>query len=290
LGKAAVRASAHNETTATEAAAREEFMVRKLGLVVVVLSLMLAACGRQVTGLGGSGNSIPAGQMLIRFRTLAPIDLNNNRYLIVFNTTGNGQEPYANGFITGFVNFSFAFILGGSNGVAQFPQLFEYYFPPGSQRAAQYNVSLTPQQVQFTPNSNGNGTEFTLKFQRTALLCAPVPNPSPSPTASPSAAATATPTAGPTGATAAPTPTSSPLAPTCATLNGRATTWNINFITTDAGSNPIDALGASGKDDVSFNLVVDTTKASDQQIQRATQLQINPQSAQITGGEIINSP
>ena len=263
-------------------------MVRKLGLIVVVLSLMLAACGRQVTGLGGSGNSIPAGQMLIRFRTLAPLDLNNNRYLIVFNTTGNGQEPYANGFITGFVNFSFTFILGGSNGLSQFPQLFEYYFPPGSQRALPYNVSLTPQQVQFTPNSNGNGTEFTLTFQRTALLCAPVPNPSPSPTSSPTSAAT--PTASPTGATAAPTPTSSPLAPTCATLNGRATTWNINFITTDAGSNPTDALGASGKDDVSFNLTVDTTIASDQQIQRATQLQINPQSAQITGGEIINSP
>lgn len=261
-------------------------MVRKFGLVVVVLSLMLAACGRQVTGLGGSG-TIPAGQMLIRFRTLAPLDLNNNRYLVVFNTTGNGQEPYANGFITGFVNYSFAFVLGGSNGLAQFPQLYEYYFPPGSQRANTYNVSLTPQQVQFTPNSNGNGTEFTFTFQRTALLCAPVPIASPSPTATPSSAATATPTA---AATASPPPTASPLAPTCATLNGRATTWLINFITTDPSGAPIDALGASGKDDVSFTLSVDTTLARDQQIQRATQLQINPQSAQITGGEIINSP
>ncbi len=250
-----------------------------------MFSLMLAACGRQVTGLNGSGttNSIPSGQMLIRFRTLAPLDLTANRYVIVFNTIGNGQQPYANGFITGLTNYSFTFVVGATGGVAQFPLLNEYYFPPGSQQAQSFSVPINSQQVQFNPNSNGSGTEFTLTFQRTALLCAPVPNPAASPSATPSATPTPAPTG--TGATPAPSPT-----PACATLGGRSSTWNINFITTDANSLPIDALGASGKDDVSFQLQVDTTTSFDKQIQRATQLQINPQSAQIAGGEIINSP
>ena len=264
-------------------------MVRKFALVVVVFSLILAGCGRQVTGLGvkgNAGNTIPPGEMLIRFRTLAPLDLNANRYVIVINTTGNGQEPYANGFITGFTNYSFAFAVGATGNLAQFPLLNEYYFPPGSQQAQAFNVPLNSQQVQFNPNSNGTGTEFTLTFLRTAIFCAPVANPSASPGASPSPSPT------PTGAaTAVPTATPSPLATpsSCTTLGGRSTTWNMNFITTDAASNPIDAFGASGKDDVSFTFKIDTTQASDQQIQRATQLQINPPSAQITGIEIINS-
>ena len=269
-------------------------MVRTFALVVVVFSLMLAACGRQVTGLNGTGttNSIPSGQMLIRFRTLGTLDLIANRYVIVFNTTGNGQQPYANGFITGLTNYSFTFVVGATAGLAQFPLLNEYYFPPGSQQASSFPVPINSQQVQFNPNSNGSGTEFTLTFLRTALLCAPVANPSPSPSPSPAAGASATPTPSPspTGTGASPTPSPSPANGTCATLGGRSTTWNINFITTDAQSLPVDAFGASGKDDVSFQLQVDTTTAFDRQIQRATQLQINPQSAQISGGEIINSP
>jgi len=253
-------------------------MVRTLALVVVVFSLMLAACGRQVTGLNGTGttNSIPSGQMLIRFRTLGTLDLTANRYVIVFNTTGNGQQPYANGFITGLTNYSFTFVVGATAGLAQFPLLNEYFFPPGSQQASSFPVPISPQQVQFNPNSNGSGSEFTVTFQRTALLCAPVANASPSPS--------------PTGTGASPTPSPSPTTSTCATMGGRSTTWNINFITTDAQSLPIDAFGASGKDDVSFQQQVDTTTSFDKQIQRATQLQINPQSAQIAGGEIINSP
>lgn len=260
-------------------------MVRKLALVVVVFSLLLAACGRQVTGLnanGTAGNSIPPGQMLIRFRTLAPLDLTANRYVIVFNTTGDGQEPYANGYITGFTHFSFAFVVGATGNLAQFPVLNEYYFPPGSQQAQSFSVPINSQQVQFTPNSNGSGTEFTLTFLRTALLCAPTAIQSPSPSPSPSPTGT--------GATPSPTPTATATSSACATLGGRSTTWNINLITTDGGGTPLDALGASGKDDVSFNLKVDTTTPFDQQIQRATQLQINPQSAQIVGGEIINAP
>jgi hypothetical protein len=52
-------------------AAFEDQMLRWLGLAVVVLAMMLAACGRHV---------------LIRFRTAGPLDFTDVQYLSVFNT------------------------------------------------------------------------------------------------------------------------------------------------------------------------------------------------------------
>jgi hypothetical protein len=52
--------------------------------------------------------------MFIRFRTLGTLDFVNLRYIVVFNTSGNGQPVLATS-INSFANYSFELIFGGTN-------------------------------------------------------------------------------------------------------------------------------------------------------------------------------
>ncbi len=57
---------------------------------------------------------MPSGNMLIRYRVAGTLDFTNLRYLVVFNTNGNGHTPYANSLNTAFLNFSFILVFGGT--------------------------------------------------------------------------------------------------------------------------------------------------------------------------------
>lgn len=111
--------------------------------------------------------------MLLRFRVNGPLDFTNVRYVIVFNTTGNGVEPYANA-LTGIFNYSFAWVVGGSGGLAA-PALVQYFAVPGTGTNLQTRQVVVPPQFAqlqiLTPSAPG---EFTLTFSR-SLFNTPSP-------------------------------------------------------------------------------------------------------------------
>ena len=82
-----------------------------------------AACGRIVTvpKTGSNGGLVPSGDMFVRYRVAGFLDFNTLRYLIVFNTSGNGITPLASTLNTSFLNYSFILIFGGTQvGGAQY--------------------------------------------------------------------------------------------------------------------------------------------------------------------------
>ncbi len=270
-------------------------MYRWLGVAVVVIAIALAACGRQVTGLGApDAGSIQAGHMLIRFRVAGPLDFTNVQYLIVFNTTGNGAEPYPQGNLTGYQNFSFALVVGG-NATASQPLLKQYYLAPGTTSGIQlFTIVIPPQLVNYVPNSGGNptgGGEFTIDFARSLLYGA---NPGGSPTPVATAIPSPTPTPTPTPAGATPTP----VATTVATLNPNVQptttaqhTWAINFITADSTGVPIDSMGLGGARDTTFSYSRDTTQPFDDVITKPVGTgSVANLGAQLQGFEVINAP
>ncbi len=203
--------------------------------------------------------------MQIKYRTADTMDFQNVRYFIVFNTSGDGREPYANAFQNGYADYSFAFVVGGSGGAVSQPALFQYIQNSGTGQVTAIAVPYTTQQVQLVPNSDGNNREFTLLFSRNVFLNAF--GPSASPTSS---------------APASPMVTASP-----------ANVWAVNFITTALDNTPLDALGPNGKNDTSYLLRLDVSTPFDV-IQPLTVPIGAPQAgnshAQLTGGEIINVP
>jgi len=238
-------------------------MLRWFGLVVLVGGLMLAACGRQLTGLGApDSGSIQPGEMLIRFRVAGQLDFTHVTYVIVFNTSGNGMEPYPSTLLSGFSNYSFALVVGGNTN-ASLPLLFQYYLAPGGLQ--KIPIVIPPQLINYVPNSGENpsgGGEFTITFARTLLYSVP-------------AQTSAQPIAQPT------------------TLAQHV--WSINFITADPNGSPpgipVDSMGIGGPTDTTFRYQVDTTRAVDNVITKAagTPTVQNP-SAQLQGFEVINSP
>lgn len=117
--------------------------------------------------------AMAAGTMMLRFRVNGPLDFTRIRYVMLFNTTGNGMEPYANP-MTGILNYSFAWVVGGSGGIAQ-PQLFQYFAAAGPGPGPQGRpIVVPPQLAQLSITSSGAPGEFTLTFSR-ALFNVPSP-------------------------------------------------------------------------------------------------------------------
>lgn len=210
--------------------------------------------------------------MLIRFRTLGVLDFANLDYVVIFNTSGNGQEPYASSFAS-YTNYSFALVFGGTSLTGASYRLLQV-FPSGT--SAGFQTRAIPIQTQyvtnFNANSSGTGNEFTFTFNRQLLNVAnPLASPSPSPAAT-------------TGAAPSPGPTS--------LAQGQSTLWNMNFFSTDLNFNPIDAVSNNGIQDVSFLLVVDTTMSYDQVFTKPIPppVQVANQSAQVMVVEVINTP
>ncbi len=224
--------------------------------------------------------------MQIRFQTAGNLDLTNLRYIIAFNTSGTGSEPYAryDNPENNFRDLTFAIVVGG-NGVGAQARIIQYYRQPapgGGTQVVQLPVTGIDQSRLFL--NTDNPQQFTVTFDRSifyAQQTAPSPSgsASPSPTPSPSPAASSS---------ASPSPTPSPNTP--ATIAPQQT-WFINFITTDANGFPLDAAGQGGSQDTSFVFNVDTTTTFDKQYFFATgYVAASSQSAQIQNTEVTNNP
>jgi hypothetical protein len=249
-------------------------MNRRLGLAVLVIAMLVAACGRQVTGLN-QPSGIPAGKMLIRVSVAGVLDFTNYKYVIVFNTSGNGNEPYSNAYQSGFLNYSYALIFAGPTGLVS-SQLLQYYLLPGTTSGlGTYNIIIPVQSLNFVQNDNGKGNEFQVTFNRLLLD-------QPSPTGG---SATSAPGASPT-----PSPGSS-ATPVELPTTAAQESWNINFIVTDQNGVPVDSMGIAGAQDVSFNLSVNTTQAINTTYTKPIGSTVpSSTNAQLTGYTIINSP
>ncbi len=236
--------------------------------------------------------------MSIRFRTLGSLNFTNLYYVIVFNTSGNGQEPYAATFQS-YTNYSFALVFGGTALSGASYQLLQVISTGSSAGFTTRAIPINPLYVQnFNPNSDAQGNEFTFVFNRLLLLTVPNPLASGSPSPAPSASASASPSPAPSaGASASPSPSpsasSTPAASATPTTSpGTSTLWAMNFFSTDTSFNPIDAIANNGINDVSFSYVVDTTQPFDQPVNKPNPppVLVTNQSAQIIAIEVINNP
>ena len=203
--------------------------------------------------------------MLIRYRVLGTLDFTNLRYLVVFNTNGNGQTPYANALNTAFLNFSFILVFGGTQaGGASFGLL--QVIPIASGGFQTVALQVNPQLGTLNANSNGTGNEFTFSFNR--LLLTPLASTSPTPAASPTPAGI-------------PTLTS-----------GVSSLWAINLFSADANNNPIDGIAFTGISDTTFNqFQVNTLAPFDVVVNKPSgYTQVANVNAQIIAAEVINQP
>lgn len=255
--------------------------MRRLGFGVLTMSMVVVACGRIVTkpnGTVGTGG-VPSGNMLIRFRTQGPLNFTTFRYAVVFNTSGNGRQPYAPQ-IQDYTNYSFILAFGGTSITGTSYALFQL-IPGASSGPTPLQFPISQQFVtSYNPNSSGQGNEFTFNFNRLLLETIPNPNSSATPvgTATPTASPTATPAG---GATAVPT-----IAP------GTSTLWNLNFFSTDTSNNAIDAISNLGVTDVSFQMQIDTTQSFDQVVTKPIPppFPVQNPSSQVIQIEVINTP
>lgn len=267
-GKARCSAAAHTTVTARERAAGVTSVIRRLVFVVVMMvSVAVAACGRIVT-VPKTSSVVPSGDMSIIFTTEGPLDFTDFQYVVAFNTSGNGQYPLATS-ISSFLNWSFELIFGNSGGGVTYA-LQQIYSNAGSYSSI--GLTVPPQFVTFfNPNSNGLDTQFTFTFNR-ALLAALV-TPSPAPASTPSAP-----------------PFVSP---------GVSTLWAMNFFSVTAvatasapAGTPVDSIGVNGATDTAPQCcIVTTTQLFDQTFNKPIPPPVQvTSSAQIVGIQVINTP
>lgn len=230
-------------------------------------ALGFAACGRQITP-NPTFNSNLLGRMVITFGTNGPMDFTNFNYVVIFNTSGQGGEPYPNAYATSFLNYSYAFAIGASFGTS-YPALFQYVVTPGGNNQINaIQVRYNPSLVAMILNYNGEGNEFQFTFVRTMLYdpldVQPTPGPSPTPTPAP--------------------PTPNPSLPP-----DFSTTWYMNFFTVDKNNNVQDSMGVGGATDTTFNFSVDTTKNFQDPIYRQAGANLPANTAaQISFAEVDN--
>ena len=244
-------------------------MRRLVTAVVVAAMMVLSGCGRQVTGLNipsGGGSGLLPGQTLIRFETNGPLDFQNLEYLIVLNTTGNGNQPFAQGLNSDFKNWTHFFIVGGGTNFANFPQLEQVYPDPTSGAPKPYAPTFPGNLVNFqssVPTANARFA-FQITFDRCILDL-----PAPSATTQPAACLNGT---GPP-------------------FNFIASFWNISLFTLDRTQSPIDSLGTNGPTDTSYSFAVDTAQVvNTNHFKPASNATVSNPSAQIIGIEVLSEP
>lgn len=275
-GKARCRANAHTNATAVERTVVEVSKVRRLRAAVVVAAMMiLSGCGHQVTGLNApNGGLVPSGQTLIRFETAGPIDTTNFSYLIIFNTTGDGNAPVAQGYNSNYLDWSFGFLLGGGSNVLNAPTFIQYYQDPtGGSAGIPYIRPYQPQQLVFDTNVTSAYAPygFEIRFDRCLFnLAAPTASNNPGPT---------------------PAPSPKPLGSICPPFDFTTTnpTWVINLFTVDNTRTVVDALTSVGTAKLQ---PLDTTQIVNDYAFAKPVGNTVPQSAsaQIKAVEIFNTP
>jgi len=131
-------------------------------------------------GAGGA----PPGFMVVKFDVNAPFNFSSYEYLVVFNTTNNGLTPLTNPFQNNWAAFSDAIVVGGIGG-GTFANAYQFIKNPTNPAIPPVwqNLHAGPVQIQYIPNSNGTGTEFSVLFQRAIFknLATPTPGPGPTP-------------------------------------------------------------------------------------------------------------
>ena len=102
--------------------------------------------------------------MLIKYRTANAMDFTAVKYLIVFNTSGNGQAPYTNTYNTGYANINFVIAVGGSSGTVG-AKVYQIIAAPSGQTGQpfQQDLRVSPPAINLqitAPN------EFQIDFDR----------------------------------------------------------------------------------------------------------------------------
>lgn len=237
-------------------------MLRKLIFAVSVIALTFAACGRQVTpdrpDQGGS-SGLPPGFMQATMTVAGTLDFTNVAYVFVFNTSGTGGQPYPQGLLTNYQNYSFVVIVGGTGGAVA-PQVYQIVRGSNGGVPTKQIIPYTPQQLQFNPNSNGQGNQFSITFDRN-LFNGIVPTPTPGSGANPDI-------------------------------------WFVNWITATPlpALQAIDAPGIGGPIDNTFTFPqgspgMDVTTSFFQQwVSSAGWPTVSNPDAQLAGGAVANSP
>ena len=229
--------------------------------------------------------------MSVKFRVQSGFNFSSDSYAIVFNTSGTTTTPLPVTLANNYSGYSMAIVVGGSGGAIQC--LAYYYYRPNttSQVPVLYPIGATPQQLIFQSNTNGQGTEFTVIFDRILALFSATTTPTPSPSASASVSPSASPSTTPSGSPS-PSPTSSGVAV--------SNDWQFNFFVVQGqvqqfesqGSlTIIDSLGAGGPNDQTYNSqTLDVSMAFDTGA-FYTQTGNHPSTADaLAGGDIANNP
>lgn len=240
--------------------------------------------------------------MQVKFDVAQPFNFQNYSYVVVFNTSGDGSTPRANGTQTAYQGYSFAIVVSGAGGSVSATPYF-FYRPAANAAPILLPVNAVAGQLQFTLNSNGQNNEFIVLFNRVLASAYATPTPgSATPTPTPTATPTPTPTTSPTGSpTASPTPTPPNLV---------ATTWTFNYFVVQgsiqqgavlAAGVPggqtgtiVDSMGANptGATDTTFTSPnLDTTASFDTgPVYPQPGTHSSDPSAQVTSGDISNNP
>ncbi len=237
----------------------EDSMLRRVSFALsIAAAASLAGCGRQITPEPALTNL--AGKVLIRFRTVGPMDFNTYDYQIVLDTCGGGT-PHPNVALTTYKDFSYSFNVGSTTSFGAStvrPILLQYALRTNNLNPQL--VPLDPSTTTLISNSNGQNTEFTLIFAR-ASLDNPLQIAQPCPSTPPNA-----------------------------DKFGQSTTWSLNFFTIATGNNPVsDSLGSAGPNDTSYTFSIDTTQAiSSLPVPKNPGIPISPSAAALATGEIEN--
>lgn len=222
--------------------------------------------------------------MSIRFTVQSTFAFSTYDYIIVFNTTGNGITPLPNvGAQDNYQGFSDALIVSG-NAAGEVNAVPVQYVSNGTTLPPTVIPLIVPgQDIIFTSNSNGQGTQFEVQFNRgifsqVTATATPQPTPTPTPT--------------PVGATPSPTPSATPTPAV-------SKTWLANCFVTSPGTpgssestyTPVDSLGQGGGNDNTYVFAppLNTTATFDQTYNALAQNAPSP-SAVLESCEFINTP
>ncbi len=287
-------------------------MLRRAAVGTFVAAILLVvACGRQITPSPSSSNSNLAGHIDLRFRVNGPLAFSTYDYQVVINACGGGV-PYPNPATTSYKNYTYSFNVGTSPfGVLQvYPILLQYKLTTGSNGLTPLPVQPNPSFESLNTNSNGQGTEFELIFDRQLLdnplgVSQPCPSFTQPPAATTASGPAPSPGVGPSSIAqsdrifaVADAATLSPLAAATATPAPQPTvpiqaTWVINFIVRTPSGVAVDSLGPGGPTDVQFGGILVNTQAQSTQLIPKTADSSGPPSdpsAQLAGGEVDNYP
>jgi hypothetical protein len=242
--------------------------MKRAGFGLLTASLAVAACGRIVTvpNANSGGGLVPSGDMFIRYRVAGVLDFVNLHYLVVFNTSGNGQTPYAAPGLQQYANYSFILVFTAAPGAGAGYTLLQLENSGTSGGFIPVQINYNPAYVtNFNANSSGSGNEFTFTFNRLLLTPIQAANPTPSPS---------------------PTPVGTPTL-----VSGVSSLWAINCFSADTNNNPIDGIANTGINDTTFSgFVINTLAAFDNPVNKVPVTQVTNLNAELAAVEVINVP